>query len=512
MESRNKEKVGAIPSQPENDSVSGEEKTESTQKILSVNNRELFTFLRTENPKVSFKKLTEQELASLVQVAFLKKCNYLEELDDTDETELNKILLKWAKKVLCDLRGKDEKVFLNHSKHWFKKSTDFQFHESKLSDIKNDIAESIPECHCKNGQENGPFYTHLGHARSIYDIRANFANRFNKDQPDKSKHIHYDKDIRIVEAFYRNKAQLNDTDCPAVQCLIKPSDEKLLIVVKKRPKHCCQYTYIVVQVIFLNGIEEGFGQRFYNLVSDLLGTYGEHKVRPRTERSGHPNCPAQGDPTTGGGSFTFFCTKTPVAGNKCKWFNSYFENIRNVKLSRNKEAEDTLEEIIVEMAKATLDTFEKAVPTAFHNMDAFTDVGNLCRIPTGPKQPFAGCTCVSDYTAHPHTDFLNLKSGCTVLVSLGRPDGQPQYHVLPHYYAKPSANVEVKDCSGGLGLALPNLSILFEPAKRELHATTHVQNPSRKNPNRLAIVFFQHRGLTEPYHQSEKVEKKLKGN
>ena len=90
-----------------------------------------------------------------------------------------------------------------------------------------------------------------------------------------------------------------------------------------------------------------------------------------------------------------------------------------------KEKEKENEDILQQLASAVSPIFADVAPDSYNNMTAFETLAKDCRIGTNSNgKPFSGVTAVSDFCAHAHRDHNNLEGGCTVVLTLTKPENR----------------------------------------------------------------------------------------
>ena len=88
---------------------------------------------------------------------------------------------------------------------------------------------------------------------------------------------------------------------------------------------------------------------------------------------------------------------------------------------------------------------------------------------------------------------------------------QPSFPPQPETIVRHSDNLQnFQDPQiGGVAIALSHGSVLFECAKHELHSTTALKNPDRRDPKRISLVFYQHKNLICRSHGQISTQTKL---
>nr|CAD7197346.1 unnamed protein product [Timema douglasi] len=279
---------------------------------------------------------------------------------------------------------------------------------------------------CTDSSEPGLYYTHLGAAASITDLRSDLETRTGVTK----------NALRIEKIVYTGKEGSTVQGCPLAKWIIRREsyDEKLLCVVKHRKGHTCSTAWIVVVIVAWEGVSSNQADDVYNMLVHKLNRYGLPNTR-RCATNKPRTCACQGlDPNTCGASFTFGCSWS-MYYNSCKYVRS--KTVRKFRLSVISEEEE-IEDRLQDLATMLTPLYKTLAPQSFKYQTQFEHEASDCRLGLKPGRPFSGVTACVDFCAHSHRDFNNMNNGCTVVVtltkhrSLSKPADE-QLHVLPLY-------------------------------------------------------------------------------
>ncbi|XP_031638161.1 DNA N6-methyl adenine demethylase-like isoform X2 [Contarinia nasturtii] len=290
----------------------------------------------------------------------------------------------------------------------------------------------VPDCDCfapeeKSPPEPGSYYTHLGSASTLAELRTNMENRIGIRG----------RQLRIEKVIYSGKEGKTSQGCPLAKWIIRrvDSEEKILCIVKRRQGHKCNATFIVVCIVAWEGVPKHEADNSYRLLIHKLNKFGLPTTR-RCATNENRTCACQGlDPETSGASFSFGCSWS-MYYNGCKYARS--KTVRKFRLSVKSE-EPEIEEHMNVLATMLSPLYKTLAPKAYENQCKYESEAPDCRLGLKAGKPFSGVTTCMDFCAHAHRDLHNMQDGCTVQVGLlkpkspGMPSDDEQLHILPLY-------------------------------------------------------------------------------
>lgn len=351
------------------------------------------------------------------------KDEILDEDPEADKNDSKNQQAKPATTVANDIANKTqpkEPNQFNYSKEYLE----------NLEKLKNSSRTEVPDCNCfpadKNPPEPGSYYTHLGSASSLCELRKDLEARTGLSG----------KELRIEKICYTGKEGKSAQGCPMAKWIIRRSNytEKVLVVVKCRNGHKCATSWIVVCLVAWEGIPQSEADLDYTLLSHKLNRYGLPTTR-RCATNENRTCACQGlDPESCGASYSFGCSWS-MYYNGCKYARS--KTVRKFRLSVKTE-ESEIEERMHVLATLLTPLYMNLAPKSFENQCQFEKEASDCRLGFKSGRPFSGVTACIDFCAHAHRDLHNMHNGCTAVVTLAKhrnltKPNDEQLHVLPLY-------------------------------------------------------------------------------
>ena len=309
-------------------------------------------------------------------------------------------------------------------------------HEAEMERLGKRFQDESPSCDCMNSSQQalvpdtGPYYVHLGHARTLPELRSLFEGRCG---------VKGDA-LRMEKIKYVPREGKTAMGCPVAKYIVRRrnEEEKYLIACKHRLGHKCEYAWTVTLIIAWEGLNRKLADNAYDIFSNKLANFGL-ETRRQCDSNSNQTCACQGaDDKSSGASYTFGCSWS-MYFNSCKFAKSS-GTVRKFRLDDEAEEEE-LEDQSHLLATAISPIFKRLAPQTFGNMTAYESLGSDCRIGLKRGRPFSGITTVTDFCAHAHKDRNNMNGGATVIVTLTRPENREnwrnpddeQLHVLPHY-------------------------------------------------------------------------------
>ena len=216
----------------------------------------------------------------------------------------------------------------------------------------------FPACGC-NGADDSAWYTQLGSASNLDQLRAIFETRLGVSGDT----------FRFVQ-IQLAAAETVIESCPAPKWAItrSKSKEKFIIVYKERRGHVCNNTCIVVGILQFDALDQDLSAKAYSTIQAVTNLTEDIDTKRVCER----NCICLTDSSVSGQSFTWGCSTSIFNYLLCKF--SCSQQVHQFNLGRNHgELENKLTTLVNQVAEAVTVKHKVLAPDSFNNMNLFGD-------------------------------------------------------------------------------------------------------------------------------------------